>query len=321
MFAIIQHGYGGPETLAVGEAPRPTATEGTVVIATKAAAIDRGTWHLMTGRPWLMRPVVGFRTPRQPIPGRDVAGVIVEVGPGVPDLQVGDEVLGTAAGALAEYARLPLTRLVRKPPALDFTHAAALPVSGVTALDAVQKHGKLRPGERVLITGASGGVGSYAVQLARAAGASVTGVCSGAKAEFVRQLGATEVVVYGPGPLAAEGPFDLIIDIAGRRPVAELRRLLTTGGRAVIVGGEGGDPLLNGMGRQLWAALTNLGSSTKVSSMLAGEQAESMATLVDLVVRGEVTPAIDRVLPLDDAAAALSLLERGEVCGKLVLTA
>jgi NADPH:quinone reductase-like Zn-dependent oxidoreductase len=320
MKAIVQQGYGGPEVLQMEERPRPTVDAGHVVIEVKAAAIDRGTWHLMAGKPLIMRPFTGLTRPRQPVQGRDVAGVIVEVGPGVEGFGVGDEVLGTADGSLAEFAKVPVTRLAKKPAGISFEQAAALPVSGLTALQAIRDHARVARGERVLVLGASGGVGSYVVQLAKAEGAQVTAVCSGAKAAFVRDLGADVMVAYDDGPLSFDTPFDVIFDIGGNPSVKTLRGWLRPGGRAVLVGGEGGDALTGGMWRPLWGSLTNVGKATRMIFFVSAERGEDMSALAAHVEKGHITPAIDRVLPFAEAQQAMTLLEQGQVKGKLVLT-
>jgi NADPH:quinone reductase-like Zn-dependent oxidoreductase len=247
MRAVIQQQYGGSERLSVGELPAPVAGPGDLIVRTRAAGVDRGTWHLMTGQPYAVRLMFGLRRPKHPVPGRDVAGIVTEVGEDVTGVSVGDEVMGTADGSFAELALVPQSRVAHKPDRLSFEQAAALPVSGLTALQAVRDAGRVKPGDRVLVVGASGGVGSYTIQIATAYGAEVTGVASGAKADLVRSLGATRVIDYTREDLADGTRYDVILDIAGRRPLRQLRRLLTERGTLVILGGEGGDRWLGGV--------------------------------------------------------------------------
>ncbi len=318
MRAVTQHVYGGTETLAVAEVPAPTPGPGEVLVRVRAAGVDRGTWHLMTGEPLVMRLALGFRGPRQPVLGRDVAGVVEAVGSDVTTVAVGDEVMGTASGSFAELAVVPVRRLAAKPAEVSFEEAAVLPISGGTALQAVRDAGRVQPGQRVLVLGASGGVGSYAVQVAAALGGEVTGVASAAKAEFVRSLGATTVLDYARDDLAAHGPWDLVVDLAGQRPVRELRRLLTAKGTLVIAGGEGGR-WLGGVQRQLFASLLSPFVGQRLLGLLSREQASTYADLAALVGAGAIRPRLDRTFALDEAAKAIDHLSAGHVCGKVAI--
>jgi NADPH:quinone reductase-like Zn-dependent oxidoreductase len=276
----------------------------------------------MEGRPWLVRPVVGIRRPRRPVPGFDVAGTVVEVGAGVTGFAPGDRVFGAGMGSLAEYCAAKVTKLAHVPAGLDLEAAAAVAISGWTALQAVRNYAGVEPGERVLVFGASGGVGSYAVQVAKAAGAVVIGVASEPKLDFVTALGADEVLDHTTtDPLADPGRYDVIIDIAGCRPLRTLRRALTPTGRLVVVGGEGDGLLLAGTDRMLRAQLWSPFVRQSLKGFVSSENAEDLVVLRDLIEAGQVTPAVDRVLPLEEAAEALRLLAAGEVRGKLVVTA
>ncbi|GAB90246.1 NAD(P)-dependent alcohol dehydrogenase [Gordonia rhizosphera] len=321
MKAITQNAYGGSETLEMGEADRPKPQKGEVLVRVHAAAIDRGTWHLMAGEPLVARLMFGLRKPRNPVPGRDLAGIVAEVGPEVDGWSVGDEVIGTANGSLAEYAVVPVTRLARKPANASFEEAAVLSVSGLTALQAVRDVGRVSEGDRVLVIGASGGVGAYAVQIAAARGAEVVAVASGAKAEWVRSLGAREVIDYARGAIdPSVGPFDVIIDIAGRRRISVLRRLLTPRGTLVIVGGEGGGKLLGGTERQLGAIMMSLFVKHRLTSMLAKESADDMAVLAAMVEAGSLQPTLDRTFALEETTKAMDYLTEGQVRGKIAVT-
>lgn len=324
MRAVVQREYGSADTLRVADRTVPQPGAGDVLVRVIAAGVDSGTWHLMHGKPLMARLAFGLRRPKNPVPGLDLAGVVVAVGARVTRFAVGDEVFGIGRGSLAEYSVAPERKLAHRPEGLSATDAAAAPVSGLTALQALRDAAQVRPGSRVLIIGASGGVGSYAVQIAVAYGAEVTGVCSGAKAEFVRSLGATEVIDRSQPQwwrtlIAQDTPFDAVIDIAGRLPVRDLRRLTTRTGALVFVGGEGGGPITGGMGRQLRGVLRGLVSRQRISMLVSKVRGDDVEQLGQMIVAGRVTPRVDRVLPLAGAADALWAIERGEVRGKLVV--
>jgi NADPH:quinone reductase-like Zn-dependent oxidoreductase len=320
MRAVVQDGYGGSEVLRVAERPAPRPGPGEVLLRVHAAGLDRGTWHLMTGRPYLMRLAFGVRRPRNPVLGRDVAGTVVEVGAGVTRWSPGDEVYGIAPGSFAELAVAKADKLAPRPRGLSFEQAAVVPVSGLTAQQAVTLAG-IRPGDRVLVLGASGGVGSYAVQLARHAGAEVTGLASAAKLDAVRALGADHVLDYATTDFAdGSARWDAVIDIGGSPRISRLRRALTPTGTAVIVGGEGGDQLTGGMGRVLWGRIVSLVGRQRITNFVNRESGADLERLTPLLESGAVTPAVDRVVPLADARAAMRLMEAGEVRGKVVVT-
>src|SRR3954447_17451172 len=248
MQAIVRDRYGSADVLHLTRITRPEATEHEVLIRVRAAGLDRGAWHLMTGRPYAMRLGTGFRAPKNPVLGREVAGTVVAVGSAVSRFTVGDEVFGIGRGSFAEYVVARADKLARKPANLTFEQAAVAPVSALTALQALHDAGRAQPGRRVLITGASGGVGSFAVQLATAFGAQVTGVASTTKLDLVRSLGAEHVIDYTRDDWAdGVRRYDLILDIAGNPSPSRLRRALTPAGTAVIVGGEEGGALTGGM--------------------------------------------------------------------------
>lgn len=326
MKAIVRHEYGGTEQVAMEDRTDPVPGPGEVLVEVRAAGVDRGAWHLLHGEPRLVRLAFGVRRPKQPVLGRELAGVVAAVGDGVTELAVGDEVVGTSShGAYAELAVTTVDRLVRKPARWSFEEAAATPLSGVTAMQAVHDVGGVRRGDRVLVIGASGGVGSFAVQLARHAGARVDAVCGMAKVDFVRGLGAELVVAHGPGadlPFedGPQAPYDVVIDIGGARPVRRLRRVLAPRGTLVIVGGETGGAWLGGIQRQLAASIVSPLLRQRLRFFVGSEQAADLARLVALAEEGGVVPVVERTWPLVDAAAAIDHLAAGRVRGKVVVT-
>lgn len=320
MRAVTQQQYGGTEQLSLNEIADPTPGPSDVLVRVRAAGVDRGTWHLMAGLPYAIRMMFGFRRPKYPVPGRDVAGVVEAVGAEVTAVAVGDEVIGTANGSFAELALVPEKRVAHKPASLSFEEAAVLPVSGLTALQAVRDAARVREGDRVLIIGASGGVGSYAVQIAAAAGAEVTGVASGAKADLVRSLGASRVIDYTREEIDADGVrYDVIIDLAGMRRVRELRRSLAPRGTLVIAGGEGGDRWLGGTHRQIGAMALSPFVGQRLTSMLSKESADDLTELGRMADEGALRPLLERTFSLDEAAEAIDHVADGRARGKVAL--
>jgi NADPH:quinone reductase-like Zn-dependent oxidoreductase len=322
MRAVRQEAYGAPEdVLHLGRAPVPTPEDGEVLLKVHAAGVDRGVWHLVTGLPLLVRPVIGLRAPRNPVPGGDVAGRVEAVGAGVTTCAPGDEVYGIAMGSYAEFARARAGKLAPTPAGLTPVQAAAVPVSGLTALQAVRDRGRVEAGQEVLVIGASGGVGTFAVQVAVAVGAVVDGVCSAAKADLVRSLGARDVFDHRTDdPTDGTRRYDVVLDIGGNTPVARLRRALTPTGTLVIVGGEGGGRIGGGMHRMAWAMLRSPFTRQRLGGFVASEKRDDLLALTDLIETGKVTPAVQEALPLAEAGEALRRLAAGEVRGKLVLT-
>jgi NADPH:quinone reductase-like Zn-dependent oxidoreductase len=321
MKAIMQDVYGSADVLELRDIARPEPGDGQVLIRVKAAGVDQGVWHLMAGLPYLVRLFgYGLKKPKVPVRGREVAGVVEAVGTGVTRFAAGDEVYGTCDGSFAEYVCAKEDKLARKPLGISFEEAAAAPISGVTALQAVRDAGQVTVGQKVLILGAGGGVGSYAVQLAKAFGAEVTGVCSTGKVELVRSLGAGAVIDYTTSDIAGTGElYDLIIDTAGNRPLSFLRRLLVPKGMLVIVGGEGGGKLTGGLERSLGAPLVSLFSGRKFKGLAAKETHLDLEALASLIESGSVKPAVDRVFPLAEAPAAIQYLREGRARGKVVI--
>jgi NADPH:quinone reductase-like Zn-dependent oxidoreductase len=321
MRAIVQDRYGDADVLRLARTPMPRIADDEVLLRVHAAGLDRGAWHLMTGRPLLMRLVLGFRGPRNPVLGREVAGTVVAVGSAVTRLAPGDEVFGIGRGTFAEHAAARADKLARKPANVTFEQAAVTAVSALTALQALTDVGRVQPGQQVLIIGASGGVGSYAVQLAKACGADVTAVCSTAKLDLVRSLGAGHVIDYTRDDFAAgDRRYDLILDIAGNPSLARLRRVLTPTGTAVIVGGENGDGVTGGMGRQLRAMVVSRSGGRRLTSMLCRERGSDLERLAGFIEAGTVTPSVDRTYPLDQAREAMRHLEAGNARGKIAIS-
>jgi NADPH:quinone reductase-like Zn-dependent oxidoreductase len=323
MRAITRDAYGSANLLQVRDVARPVAAAGEVLVRVQAAGLDRGAWHFMTGRPYLMRLAgFGVRRPKDPGLGTELAGVVEAVGAEVSGLSVGDAVYGAGRNTFAQYASARPGRLARRPAILSAEQAAAVPVSGVTALQAVRKHGHLEPGQSVLVIGASGGVGSFAVQIAKALGGRVTGVASGAKLDFVRSLGAHDVIDYTAGDLASGGRhYDLVLDIGGHRSLSTLRRLLTPRGTLVFVGGEGGGRVTGGLGRQFKALLLSPFVKQQLGSFwVAITNTADLDTLRTMIEDGAITPALDRICSLSDLPAAIGDLEAGIVRGKVVAT-
>jgi NADPH:quinone reductase-like Zn-dependent oxidoreductase len=320
MLAARRDRYGSADVVRVERAALPPVGAGRVLVRVAAGGLDRGTWHLLAGRPYAVRLATGLRRPRTPGLGRELAGVVVAVGPDVTRFAVGDAVFGIGDGALAEYAVAPEQKLALAPAGVALAEAATMPISGMTALQAVDA-ARVTAGSTVLVIGASGGVGSHAVQLAKARGATVTGVCRAAKADFVRSLGADRVVAYDePGQDPFGERYDAIIDTGGNTPVRMLRGALTSRGALAIVGGEGGGAV-TGMGRQLHAVLLSPFVRQRLTFILNRERLADLERLRDLVERGAIAPRVDRTYPLAAAANAIRRLEAGEVQGKLAVVA
>lgn len=323
MTGIVHDRYGpAPENvLRVDELAVPTVADGHVLVRVRASSVDRGTWHVMAGLPYPIRLAgFGLRRPKYTNPGRALAGTVAAVGAGATNFSPGDAVYGIGEASFAEYARAPVDKLAAKPGNLSFAQAAAVPISGLTALQAVRDHGRIQPGEQVLIIGASGGVGSFAVQLAKAAGADVTGVCSTGKLDEVRALGADHVIDYTREEVTAGGRrYDVVLDIGGNRPLSQLRRVLTPRGRLVIVGGETGGRWLGGTDRQIRARLLSIFVGQQLGTFINKENAADLVTLRDMIDAGTLRPTVDRTYPLDAVPAAIRYLIDGQTRGKIVI--
>jgi NADPH:quinone reductase-like Zn-dependent oxidoreductase len=331
MLAMTQDRYGSADVLALDDIIMPVAGDDEVLIRVRAAGIGPDVWHLMTGRPYFVRLMgVGLRKPKARVVGRDVAGSIEAVGRNVTEFQPGDEVFGTCRGALAEYACAGAAGeagvgghgvLAAKPANLSFEQASGVPTSAQTALQGLRDAGAIRAGQSVLIIGASGGVGTFAVQLAKMFGAHVAGVCSGQKGDLVRSLGADHLIDYTREDFADQlRRYDVILDTAGRRSLSHLRRALAPRGRLVIVGGEGGGRLTGGFERQLRAVLLSPFLRQQLRALVAVDRREDLLFLKDLIEAGKATPVISKTYPLNEAPKALSDADEGHGRGKAVIS-
>ncbi|MGO4594965.1 NAD(P)-dependent alcohol dehydrogenase [Leifsonia sp. 2TAF2] len=319
MRAIAQERYGSADVLELRTMPRPTPATGEVLVQVRAAGLGRNTWHVMTGKPYAMRPAFGMRGPKQPVAGQDVAGTVVEVGDGTTRFSVGDEVFGVAKGSFAEYAVASESRLAHKPAGVSFTDAASAPISAITAMQAIRRAG-LTAGQTVLVIGASGGVGSFAVQLAKAAGAEVTGTCSTSKVPFVRELGADHVTDYTrTGSTESGQRYDVILDIGGNAPLGRLRRALTLSGVAVLVGGENAGDWV-GMSRQARALALSPFIRQRLLMLIGTQSTADLDDLGELLAAGTITARVDATFPLESAPDAMRYLEAGKAQGKIVIT-
>jgi NADPH:quinone reductase-like Zn-dependent oxidoreductase len=321
MRAIVQDTYGSADVLRLARITLPKVADNQVLLRVHAAGLDRGAWHLMTGRPYLLRLGFGIRSPKNPVRGREVAGTIVAVGSAVTRFSAGDEVFGIGQGTFAEYAVTREDKLARKPVNATFEQAAVVPVSALTALQGLRDAGRIEHGQKVLIIGASGGVGTYAVQLARAFGAEVTGVCSTTKLDLVRSLGADHVIDYTRDDFGdGTRTYDLILDVAGNPALSRLRRALTPTGTAVIAGGEEGGNWTGGINRQLRAVALTPFVRQRLTSFMCKERSSDLERLTDLIEAGKVTPTIDRTYPLEGVPEAMRYLEAGKARGKVAIT-
>ena len=321
MRAIVQHRYGSSDVLELANVATPSPGDDEVLVRVHAAGLDKGTWHLMEGLPRLVRLGFGLRAPKRATPGLDLAGIVAGVGSNVTEFEVGAEVFGIGTGSFAEYACAPATKLAPKPAGLTFEQAAVVPVSGLTALQGLRDAGRLEAGQHVLITGASGGVGSYAVQIAKHFGAEVSGVCSGAKADFVRSLGADHVIDYATAdPYDTPEPYDLIFDLVGTATLRRLRRTVTRNGTVVAAGIEHGGDWTGGTGRYLRATFWSPFVSQRLTMMLSKETAIDVKILAELIEAGAVVPALDQTFPLEHAAEAMRQMETGAIRGKVAIS-
>jgi NADPH:quinone reductase-like Zn-dependent oxidoreductase len=322
MKAMTRDRYGSADVLALNDITMPVVGDDEVLIRVHAAGVGPDVWHLMTGLPYLVRLMgVGLRKPKTRVVGRDVAGSVEAVGKDVTQFQPGDEVFGACRGAFAEYACARADNLAPKPANLTFEQAAGVPVSACAALHGLRDAGGIQAGQTVLITGASGGVGTFAVQLAKVFGAHVTGVCSTTKVDLVRSIGADHVIDYTRENFADGAQrYDLILDTAGRRSLSHLRRALTPQGTLVLVGGEGGGRWTGGFDRQLRAIIVSPLVRQKLRPLISTERQEDLLFLKDLIEAGKVTPVINRTYPLNDAPKALSDADEGHGRGKAIIT-
>jgi NADPH:quinone reductase-like Zn-dependent oxidoreductase len=320
MRAIVQDRYGEPDVLELAEIDKPVAGPGEVLIRVGAASAFVGDWHIMSGLPYVFRVVNGISRPKVRVRGQDVAGRIEEVGPDVERFHPGDEVFGTCKGAFADYAIASEEKIAHKPANLTVGQAATVPITATTALQGLRK-GRVRGGQHVLIIGAAGGVGSFAVQIAAALGAHVTGVCSTGQVDLVRSIGAEHAVDYKREDFTRTGRrYDVILVTAGHDPVARLRRALAPRGSLVIVGAEGGGKWFGGIGRQLRAQLLSPFTKQWLGTFVARQNGKDLLALKELIEAGKVTPVIDSRFALGDVPQAILHIEEGHGQGKVLIT-
>lgn len=322
MKAIVRERYGSPDVLELKEVEKPVLDNDGVLVRVHAASINAYDWHMMRGSPYVVRMVAGIRRPKSSAMGQDLAGVVEAVGKNVTEFRPGDEVFGQRTGALGEYVRGgQKSALVRKPAGLTFEQAAALPMAATTALQGLRDAGQLKPGQRVLINGASGGVGTFAVQIAKAFGAHVTAVCSTTKVDTARSLGADEVIDYTREDFTRRGErYDLILDVAATGPLSARLHVLEPTGTLVGVGsadGYGTASLLAGL---LETAVRSRFGTQMIPFFLAKSSKEDLLVLKDLIEAGKVRPVIDRTYPFGEIAEAIRYLEEGHARGKVVIT-
>ncbi|MBT2389013.1 NAD(P)-dependent alcohol dehydrogenase [Streptomyces sp. ISL-1] len=322
MKAIVRETYGPPEGLELKEIDKPVAGDDDVLVRVHAAGVDQGVWHLVTGKPYLLR-ILGFglRRPKNRVPGLDVAGRVEAVGRNVTRFQPGDEVFGTCAGSYAEYALARQDKLAPKPSNISFEQAAAVHSSALAAFQGLRRSARVQAGQKVLVVGAGGGVGTFAVQLAKEFGANVTGVCSTKKMDLVRSIGADDVIDYTREDFTA-GPrrYDLIVDIAGGRSLSRLRRALAPRGTLVVVGSEEGGRWVQGVDRAIRAAMLSPFVSQKLRMLVSMENEEDLESVRKLMEAGKLTPVVDRTYSLSEVPKAIQYLRAGHACGKVVIT-
>jgi NADPH:quinone reductase-like Zn-dependent oxidoreductase len=324
MKAIVQDAYGTEDVLEYRDIDKPAPNDGEVLVRVRAAGLDRGVWHVMTGLPYLVRvvvPTMGLGRPKVPVRGMDLAGQVEAVGGGVTRFRPGDAVFGWTDGSYAEYASVPEGQLVPMPANLGFEQAAAVPISGLAALQGLRDVGEIQAGQKVLVIGAAGGVGSFAVQLAKAFGAHVTGVGSTTQLDLIRSLGADEVVDYTRDDVTdGSRHWDLILDTAGHRSLSQLRRALTRRGTLVIVGSEVRGRWMGGFDRNLRAVALSRLVGQRLRMLGSKPRQDDLQTLRELIEAGKVTPVVDRTFPLPETPEAIRHLLRGHGRGKIVIT-
>jgi NADPH:quinone reductase-like Zn-dependent oxidoreductase len=321
MKAMVQDTYGSGQVLETRDVVQPAIGEGEVLVRVRAAGVNPADWAIMSGLPYIARPVYGLRKPKNAIRGTDVAGTIEAVGSGVTRFKAGDDVFGWCVGSYAEYASVSEDALALKPANLSFAQAAAVPMAGMVALQAIRDHGHVRAGQKVLINGASGGIGTFAVQIAKAFGAEVTGVCSSRNVDLVRSIGADHVIDYGKDDFTENGQqYDFILDNVSNHSLTDLRRALTPTGMLVPNGGLFGNRWLAGGGRIVRAAVLFRFGSQTLGNFLLSQKLEDLVVLKELVEAGKVTPVVDRTYSLSETAEAIDHVGLGHARGKVAIT-
>ncbi len=319
MQAIVYREFGSPDVLRLEETPKPEPRDGEVLVRVRAAGLNPLDWKLMKGRPWVLRLVMGLRKAKRP--GVDVAGEVEAVGRGVTDFKPGDPVFGGCRGALADYVCAPASALALKPANVSFEAAAAVPIAGWTALQGLRDKGHIAAGQRVLINGAAGGVGTFAVQIAKYFGAEVTGVCSTRNVELVRSIGADHVIDYTRQELSEGGrQYDLILECVGNLSIGQVRRLLTPHGACVMVGASPDMSLMSILADIFKLLVSAPFMKQKIFTFMAKRSQVDLRTLAELMQAGKVTAVIDRRYELPEAAAAMRYLEEGHARGKVIVT-
>ena len=321
MKAIVYHEYGSPDVLRLEEIEKPTAGDNEVLIKVCAASVNPYDWHFMRGLPYLVRMFVGLRKPKITRLGVDGAGRVEAVGKTVTRFKPGDEVFGSFRGAFAEYACAPESGLTLKPPNVSFEQAASVPIAACTALQGLRDKGRIQPGQKVLVNGAAGGVGTFGVQIAKSFGANVTGVCSARNVDLVQSIGADRVIDYARDDFTqSDERYDLILDCVGNHPLPACQRILAPNGKLVLAGGSAGPWMIDVLVRSVQALVLSLFSSRKLLGMLAKMNSVDLAILGELIQAHKVTPVIDRRYPLSEVPAAIRYLEEGHARGKVVIT-
>lgn len=321
MKAITQRSYGLPDVLTLETVDKPAVGENQVLIRVRAASLNAYDWHMLRGKPYLARLTSGLSRPKQLVPGVDISGVVEAVGAGVTRLRPGDDVFGPSKGGLAEYAAAGQSNYATKPDSVTFEDAAATPMAGITALQALRDKGNIQEGQKVLIVGASGGVGTFAVQIAKALATEVTAVCSSGNADIVRSIGADHVIDYTREDFAtSDERYDLIIKVAGNRSLFDCRRVLSPTGRIVAVGGDIGGNWLGPLRMVFEPVLASLFRPQKMTAMLAKNSVDDLSFIAGLMAAGRVKPVIDRTYALEEAPAAVAYVGEGHARGKVVIT-
>jgi NADPH:quinone reductase-like Zn-dependent oxidoreductase len=318
--AIVYHEYGPPDVLRCEEIEKPTPGDSEVLLRVRAAALNPYDWHFMRGEPYGIRLMSGLGKPKNKRLGADVAGVVETVGRSVTQFKPGDAVYGLCQGAFGEYVCTAESKLVKKPDGMTFEQAASIPIAGLTALQSLRDKGKIQPGQRVLVNGASGGVGTFGVQIAKAFGANVTGVTSTRNVELVRSIGADDVIDYTKQDFTkGTQRFDLILDCVGNHSFSEYCRVLNPGGKIIGAGGKTDNWMLEPIGRMISTAVQSLFVSQKQVSIFAKMNQADLLAINELLTSGKVTPVIDRRYELDDLPEGMRYLEEGHAQGKVVI--